>query len=201
MKTCISLMAVCLYTATAHAQVKVDMKPGLWENTVHLSGQSAQQMQEAYAGQMKQAMAEMKKQLAEMPPEQRKMMEETLAASGLKMSEESLTFDDGRVSISNDKTVARNCITQAEIDKGQLREAEDGCRSSLTQIDNKRIKSTDICTGESASTSEVEIQFHSPTHYTGQGKTTQAVDGKPVEIAFNLEGKWLAADCGDVQPD
>lgn len=201
MKKSMIILAGIFCVSGVQAQVKIDMKPGLWENTVNLSSQSAAKMQDAYADQMKQAMAEMKKQLAEMPPEQRKMMEEMMANSGVKMDEESLSFEDGRVSITQDGTIARSCITQAEIDKGQLREPEEGCHSTLTRIDNKRIKSSDICTGKSASTSELEIQFHSPTHYTGQGKSTQIVDGKPMEVAFTMEGKWLANDCGDVAPD
>lgn len=201
MKKCMTILAGILCVSGAQAQVKIDMKPGLWENRVNLSGKSAEKMQDAYADQMKQAMAEMKKQLAEMPPEQRKQMEEMLGDSGVKMDEKSLSFEDGRVSISQDGTLARSCVTQAEIDKGQLREPQHGCRSDLTQIDKNRIKSTEICSGDVPSSSEMEIHFHSSTHYTGQGKTTQIIEGKPSEMAFSLEGKWLASDCGDIRPN
>lgn len=200
MKKYVSILAWVLCTAAAQADVKIDMKPGLWENTIKMSDQSARQMQEAYGDQMKQAMAEMQKQLAEMPPEQRKMMEEAMAASGMKITEQGVTYDGGNVSISNDKTVVKNCVTQADIDKGRFREAEEGCTSTLTQVDKKRIKTTEICTGEYPSSSEMEIHFLSQNHYTGKGKTTQTVEGKTVEINVSLEGKWLAGDCGELSP-
>ena len=131
MKKYISVLAGVLCAVAAQADVKIDMKPGLWENTIKMSDQSAQQMQSAYADQMKGAMDAMKKQLAEMPPEQRKMMEEAMAASGMKIMEQGVTYDGGNVSISNDKTVVKNCVTQADIDKGRFREAEEGCTSTL----------------------------------------------------------------------
>ena len=198
MKKCLPVLAGLLCAAAAQADVKIDMRPGLWENTIKMSDQSAQQMQNAYADQMKEAMDAMKKQLAEMPPEQRKMMEDAMAASGMKMTEQGVSYDGGNVTISNDKTVVKNCVTQADIDKGRFRETEEGCTSTLKQIDKKHIKATEICTGEHPSSSETEIQFHSQAHYTGTGKITQTVEGKPVEINVSLEGKWLAADCGDL---
>ncbi len=200
MKKYVSVLTGVLCAVAAQADVKIDMKPGLWENTIKMSDQSARQMQAAYGDQMKQAMVEMQKQLAEMPPEQRKMMEEAMAASGMKITEQGVTYDGGNVSISNDKTVVKNCVTQADIDKGRFREEEEGCTSTLKQVDKKRIEATEICSGESPSSSEMEIHFHSQTHYTGKGKTTQSVEGKPVEITVSLEGKWLAADCGDLSP-
>jgi hypothetical protein len=187
--------------SSAQAEIKMDMKPGLWENTVKLSGDSAQQMQAAYTDQMKQAMADMKKQMADMPPEQRKMMEDAMAASGVQLSEDGVVFDGGRVSMSKDATVVQNCVTKEELDKGLLPESGEDCESTLTQIDKKRFKSSEVCKGDSPSTSEAELQLHSPTHYTGKGKTIHTIDGKPVEMAFTMEGKWLGSDCGDVTPN
>lgn len=183
------------------AQTKIDMKPGLWENTIKLSGESAKKMQSAYSEQMKQAMEDMKKQMANMPPDQRKMMEEAMAASGVQFKDDGMVLDGGKVSMTKDATVVQNCVTQEELDKGLLPESGENCKSTLTQVDKKRYKSTEVCTGESLSTSEGELELHSPTHYTGKGKTTHTIDGKAVDMAFTMEGKWLKSDCGDVAPD
>ena len=187
--------------SAVQADVKMDLKPGLWENTVKLSGDGAQQMQAAYTDEMKQAMEDMKKQMANMPPEQRKMMEEAMAASGVQLKEDGMVFDGGKVSMTKDATIVQNCVTQEELDKGLLPESGENCKSTLTQVDKKRYKSTEVCTGESPSTSEGELELHSPTHYTGKGKTTHTIDGKAVEMAFTMEGKWLGSDCGDVASD
>lgn len=187
--------------SSAQAQVKMDMKPGLWENTVKLSGDSAQQMQAAYTEQMKQAMEDMKKQMADMSPEQRKMMEDAMAASGVQLSEDGVVFEGGRVSMGKDATVVQNCVTKEELDKGWLPESGEDCEAKLTQIDKKQFRSTEVCKGDAPYTSEAELQLHSPTHYTGKGKTTHNADGKTIEMAFTMEGKWLGSDCGDVKVD
>ncbi|HEX7763905.1 MAG TPA: DUF3617 domain-containing protein, partial [Cellvibrio sp.] len=51
--------------------IKVDMAPGLWENKMQYTGDGAAQMQQMQSTQMEAAMAEMKKQFAAMPAEQR----------------------------------------------------------------------------------------------------------------------------------
>lgn len=201
MKKCGFILLGVFCFSAAQAQIKMDMKPGLWQNTVKLSGDSVAQMQTAYTDQMKQAMEEMKKQMANMPPEQRKMMEDAMAASGVKVSEDGVAFDGGRISMNKDATVVQNCVTKDDIAKGLLPESGEDCETTLTQIDKKRFKSTEICKGDSPSTSEAEFQLHSPTHYTGKGKTTHMADGKSVEMAFTMDGKWLESDCGDVVPD
>lgn len=195
------VLAGLVCAGTVQAQVKIDMKPGLWENTVKISGDGMAQMQNLYNDQMKQAMEEMKKQMANMPPEQRKMMEEAMAASGMQVNEDSIGFQDNRVTLSKDGTVAKQCVTQAEIDKGQLPEMDEDCQSTLTQLEKNRFKSTHVCGGEDPSTMEAEVTFHSPTHYTGQGKSRQTINGKPLELTVNMEGKWLASDCGDLKPE
>lgn len=195
------LLAGVMCAATAQAQIKIDMKPGLWENTVKISGEGMAQMQNLYSEQMKQAMEDMKKQMANMPPEQRKMMEDAMAASGMQVNEDSIGFQDNQVTISKDGTVAKQCVTQAEIDKGQLPEVDENCKSTLKQLDKSRFKSTHVCGGENPSTMEAEVVFHSSTHYTGQGTSRQVINGKPVEMTVNMEGKWLTSDCGDVKPE
>lgn len=58
----------------AQAQVKLDMKPGLWEHKVKLSEQS----DAAYNAEIKAAVEQMKKQLENLPPEQREALEKAM---------------------------------------------------------------------------------------------------------------------------
>lgn len=180
--------------------IRLDMAPGLWENQFKMSGDSAKQMQAIQGEQMKQAMEQMKQQLANMPPEQRKQMEAMMAQSGMKFDEESISFQNDKVKVSSDGSVVKQCVTQEEIDKGELPEDE-GCKTTLTQLSKNRFKSKHVCTGESESVGESEVTFHSPKHYTGKGKMTQTINGKPQLIEITMEGKWLSSDCGDVLPD
>ena len=66
-----ALVAIAL-TAGSFIATAQTMKPGLWEINNKMTTQS---------GEMEKGMAEMQKQLASMPPEQRKMMEDMIGQS------------------------------------------------------------------------------------------------------------------------
>jgi hypothetical protein len=185
--------------------IRVDMKPGLWQNTMNFEGDAAKQMADMQTAQLTSAMAEMKKQMAAMPPEQRKQMEAIMAQSGVSLSDQGVSINHDEVQISSKGTVAKNCITQAQIDRGELNESDEGCSSSLKKIGANHFKSTQVCQGEDASNghnnSEMEIKFDSPKHYRGKGTMTQTVSGKTHVVQMNLEGIWLGSDCGKIKPE
>jgi len=146
------------------------------------------------------AMEEMKKQLANMPPEQRKQMEAVMAQSGMKMTDDGVSFNNNQVEISPTGTNAKLCVTQAQIDRGELPDDVKGCESVLKQVSAKQFKSTHVCSGEYSGTGESEVTFHSPKHYTGKGTMNQVMNGEKRTVAFTMEGKWLNNDCGEVKP-
>jgi Protein of unknown function (DUF3617) len=181
--------------------IKLDMQPGLWENSFKMTAASGEVLQTLQSDQMKTAMEEMKKQLANMPPEQRKQMEAMLAQSGMKINEDSISFQNDKVQVSTDGSKVKQCVTKAEIDRGELPEDDENCKSTLTQISKNRFKSTHICTGENPSQGESDIVFSSPKQYTGKGKMTQTVDGKAHTLEVELTGNWISNDCGEIKPD
>lgn len=182
--------------------IKVDMAPGLWENKMQYTGDGAAQMQQMQSAQMETAMAEMKKQFAAMPPEQRKQMEALMEQSGVKMSEEGISFQNNQVQISADGATAKNCVTQAQIDSGDMgMDDSEECTSTLTQVSKNRFKSVQVCTGENPSRSEGDITFSSPKRYSGTGNMTQTVNGQSHKLTVAIEGTWLGSDCGDIKPE
>jgi len=180
--------------------IKVDMKAGLWENKVIWGGGGTDGTPAIQPDQVKIAMEEMKKQLANMSPEQRKQMEAMMAQSGMKVTDNGVSFNNSQVEISPTGTNAKFCITQAQIDRGELPDDVQGCESTLKQISATQFKSIHVCSGQYSGTGESEVTFHSPKHYTGAGKMNQVMDGEKRTMEFKMEGKWLAADCGDVKP-
>lgn len=103
MKNLLSIFVAVLGVATAplHAEpIKVDMVPGLWENKVVWGSGSAEGIPAIQPDQVKFAMEEMKKQLANMPPEQRKQMEAMMAQSGMEVTDNGISFNNNQVEIS-----------------------------------------------------------------------------------------------------
>jgi hypothetical protein len=196
------LVAVLGVTAvTLHAEpIKVDMVPGLWENKVVWGIGGADGTPAIQPDQVKFAMEEMKRQLASMSPEQRKQMEAMMAQSGMKVTDNGVSFNNNQVEISPTGTNAKICVTQAQIDRGELPDDVKGCESVLKQVSATQFKSTHVCSGEYSGTGESEVTFHSPKHYTGTGKMNQVMNGEKRTMAFTMEGKWLSSDCGEVKP-
>ncbi len=180
--------------------IKVDMVAGLWENKVVWGSGGAEGTPAIQPDQVKLAMEEMKKQLANMPPEQRKQMEAMMAQSGMKVTDDGVSFNNNQVEISPTGTNAKLCITQAQIDRGELPDDVKGCESVLKKISATQFRSTHVCSGEHSGTGESEVTFHSPKHYTGAGKMNQVMNGEKRTMEFTMEGKWLSSDCGDVKP-
>jgi Protein of unknown function (DUF3617) len=191
-----------IFTLPALAQtIKLDMQPGLWENSFKMTGESSKELQSIQNDQMKKAMEEMKKQLANMPPEQRKQVEAMMAQSGVKIDGDSIKMQNDAVKISSEGTQVKQCITQAEIDRGDFPDDDENCKSTLSQISKNHFKATHKCVGENPSHGESEVVFDSNRYYSGKGVMTQTVDGKPHTLEIEMEGKWISSDCGDIKPE
>jgi len=121
MKTTITLaftLAATIFVAPAVA-IKIDMTPGLWEHSFTMTSQG---------GEMEKAMQEMQKQMANMPAEQRKMMEDMMAAQG--------------ISIGSKGTSVKVCMTQEDIDRGELPQHDDECKQEITEQGKNKFKAT-----------------------------------------------------------
>lgn len=168
-------IALTIYASTVSAE-KLNMAPGLWEHTYTVKTQS---------GELEEAMAQMQQQLAALPPEQRKMVEQMMAAQGLGLGETANTV--------------KMCITQGEIDQGVLPQQE-GCTQTIIKQTPNRLSVKFSCIDPPAS-GEGEVHFQGPKQYSGNHKMiTQTEDGKPETIEMTQRGRWLSADCGNIRP-
>lgn len=178
MKQVIAAALVCVSicaSATALAQTK--MRPGLWEHNFTMKSQS---------GQMEQAMSEMQKHLASMPPEQRKQMEQMMAQQGMSMG-------------ANGRSV-RMCITKEQAERDEVPQQDGNCKQQVVQRSANTIKVKFTCTGNPPASGESEVTFAGPTAYTGKSVVDTTVDGKPDRMTMEQRGKWISADCGNIKP-
>lgn len=179
--------------------IYVDMKPGLWEHTFKLSEGSLGAVTGVQQEQMTKAMEEMKKQLANMPPEQRKMMEDMMAKQGIKISDKGIDVAAQNLQISKDGTTLKVCLTKAQIDSGEMPQPEN-CEQKITQVSANVLKSTFVCKGEHPVSGEGQIVFQSDKAYTGTTKVTTEINKKMETVEGTQSGKWLSSDCGDIKP-
>ncbi|MDZ7937743.1 MAG: DUF3617 domain-containing protein [Rhodoferax sp.] len=171
---------LALLALVASATSAQTIKPGLWE--------IQNQMQGANGSKMNQAMAEMQKQLASMPPEQRKMIEDAMAKQGAQVS----PGQGGGMAV-------KICMTQEMVDRNDMGAQPGDCTQTTSARSGNTQKFAFSCT-KPPSRGEGTVTFVSPEAYTVKIKTTATVKGREESMDMQASGKWLGTDCGTVKP-
>lgn len=165
--------------ATAQPLLAQNLKPGLWEiNNKMQSG----------SGQLEQGMAEMQKQMAAMPPEQRKMMQDMMAKQGVSMG-----------AGAPGSMVAKICMTKEMVERNELQAQQGDCKTTTSPRTGNTMKMSFVCT-QPPSSGEGQVTFVSPDAYTMKMAMKTTVQGKPETMTMDGGGKWLSADCGAIKP-
>jgi hypothetical protein len=173
------LLAAALVTAASAAGAQ-SMKPGLWEITSKMQTGS---------GQMERQMAQAQQQMANMPPDQRKMMEEMMARQGVKMG----TAGGGGMTM-------KVCMTKEMVERNEMPSQQRGdCKTTQQSRSGNTMKMAFACTNPPSS-GEGQFTFNGSEGYTMKMAVNTTVQGKPETMNMDATGKWMGADCGDVKP-
>jgi len=154
------------------------MKPGLWEINNKMRAD----------GKMGQDMAKMQETMANMPPEQRKMMQDMMAKQGVAIGK------GGPGTIA-----AKVCMTREMVERNEIPAEKDGCKQKASPRSGNTMKISFTCTNPPSS-GDGQITFVSPEAYTMNMTMNTVVEGKPQKVNMDAAGKWLSADCGAIKP-
>ncbi|HYF41243.1 MAG TPA: DUF3617 domain-containing protein [Ramlibacter sp.] len=154
------------------------LKPGLWEVQQKMQG----------SGEMNQAMEEMRKNMANMPPEQRKQMEAMMAQQGVQMKPGAA----GGMSM-------RMCMSKEMAERNEIPANQGDCKTTSQQRSGNTMRMAFTCT-KPPSTGETQFTFTSPEAYTMRMTATTTAGGKSEKVNMEGTGKWLSADCGNLKP-
>ena len=141
---CSAVLIISGLALNAQAQT---MKPGLWEMTNKMQGG---------AGEMDKAMAEAQKALADLPPEQRKMMQDMMAKQGVTIG----TSASGAMSI-------KMCITKDMIDNNEVSAPTGDCKTTNSPRVGNSMKVSYVC-ATPPSSGEGQITFVSPEAFNSR---------------------------------
>ena len=169
--------AFALAAATVSAQT---LKPGLWEISSKMQGGAA-------GGQMNQAMADMQKQMAAMPPDQRKMVEEMMAKQGMRMAP-----GGGGMNV-------QVCMSKEMVERNEVVMDRSDCKVTNHSRSGSVTKASFSCTSPPA-TGETQVTIASAEAYSSRTTVKTTVDGKPETMNIDASGKWLSANCGNLRP-
>ncbi len=173
----ITTLTLLACAASASAQ---NMKPGLWEVSSKMGGNP----------QMEQAMAQMEKQMAAMPPAQRKQMQEMMDKQGVSFG-----------AAAGGGMVSKVCMSKEMIDRGQMANPpqQQGNCTSTNDKTATGYKMKYTCTNP-ASSGEGVFTYTSDTAYTLKMTMNGTHQGKPQTTTMDATGKWLGGDCGTLKP-
>ena len=169
----LSCLLIC--SASAFAQTQA---PGLWAVQSKMGGNP----------EMDKAMAEMQKQLAAMPPAQRKQMEDMMARQGVAIQPGGA--GGMRVQI---------CLTREMIERDQIPTQDGQCKTQVSPRTGNTMKMRFSCTNP-PSDGEGEVRFISPQAYATRMTVNTQQAGKRETVTMQGEAKWVSAQCGNVKP-
>ncbi len=168
---CMTVLALCASAAGAQT-----MKPGLWESGSKIGG----------SPELEKAMAQMQKQMASMPPEQRKQMEAAMGRHGAQMGAGGMT--------------TRICVTQEMIDRGLLQREQQGrCKTTISEKSATGMTLDFVCS-DPASSGHAVYTFQGDTAYTMNMKINSSTRGVTGMTTLETSGKWMGSDCGSIKP-
>lgn len=154
------------------------LKPGLWEVTSQIQGSS---------GEVARALTEAQKQLANLPPDQARIMRDMMAKQGVQMAS------------TPGGTAIKTCMTQDMVERNAMATQQGDCTHTSSPRVGNRMPFSFVCT-QPPSRGEGQVTFTSPEAYTVQMAATTVVNGKPEKIDVQASGRWLGTNCGAIQP-
>lgn len=157
------------FAVAAFAQTPaLDVKMGLWEIT------SVTDM----GGQMPAI------DTSKMPPAQRAQMEAMLKGM-----------------MGQHTNVTKTCMTREKFDQSNFMMSDQPgmtCKQTITTNTRSTLDASVLCTGERSMTGQMHMDALSPTAMKAAMKMATTDQGRTMNIDMTMTGKWLAADCGDV---
>lgn len=170
------LVAAALASGALYATAQ-SLKPGLWEINNKMTGGS---------GATEKALAEAQKQLANMPPDQRKMMESMMAKQGVGMG-------------AGGAMTAKVCMTQEMIDRDEVPTQQGDCKQSTSPRTGNSMKFSFVCTRPPAS-GESQVTFVSPEVYTLNMTLKSMASGQPETMNMDATARFVSPACGNIKP-
>ena len=170
------LLAIPVLLGSAVAANAQSLKPGLWETNSKMKGGLGDQM------------AAMQAEMAKMPPDQRKMMQDMVAKQGATVGAA------GPGSIGS-----KVCLTKEMIERNEMPGTQGDCTSTTSPRVGNIMKTSFTC-AKQGSSGEGQFTFVSPEAYTVKMSINTMVKGKSEKTEIDGAGKWLATDCGTVKP-
>ena len=178
MKKLHSVLLAAALASGAWGAIAQTLKPGLWESHNTMTSSS---------GQLENVMAEAQKQLAGMPPDQRRLMEGMMTKQGVGMGAGAGT------------TTVKICLTPEMVKRNDIATQQGDCKQTTAPRSGNTMKFSFVCT-QPPSSGEGLVTFVSPVAYTLKMALNTTAMGKPEKMKLDASARFLASECGNIKP-
>jgi len=152
------------------------IRPGVWEYTTTIKSQN---------GEMEKAMVQMEQQMASLPPEQRKMMEKSMASQG--------------VALGSKSNSVRVCVTKENATQKFIPSSDGQCQQTIVRQTGNSVWFKFACKGNPPSSGEGEYTFSGDSAYKGRMTVKTKTQGRTETVQMNYTGKWISSDCKNIK--
>lgn len=175
---CLPLAATLLLACLSVPAWSQKLTPGLWEQSMTMKSQS---------GRIEQGLAQMQREIAKLPPDQRKMMEQMMAGKGVGMG-------------VGQPNAVRICITPEQAARDEMPQHDGRCKQTAMERSGNTVRFKFSCAGDPPTSGEGDYTIESSKAHSGNVVVNTAVQGQPERMEMQTRGRWIAADCGAVKP-
>jgi hypothetical protein len=169
----VGILLVALAALAGDKSQRLNIKTGLWENTMTISQQGKMPLPP--------------EMLDRLSPEQRARMEARMKAQP---DDHTHTF------------TKKSCITEHDLDNETIfsKPPAEGCTRQVVKFTSTYAEVHYVCAMQDAKgEGTVKVQVLNPENVKGSGQIHAVAYGQPINTNSSFAAKWLGSDCGKVQ--
>ena len=174
------ILAIGILCPLATWAQNIDIKTGLWENTLstEIAAMPAMPAMPAISEET----------LAKMPPAQRAQVEQMMKGRGSAGSPRA--------------TTTKSCITRETLSKPLYNSTDKTCNAKLVGATANMQNVHIVCApGGTKTEGDMTIERIDPEHVKGTMVMTSTGEaGRSMDMKMTMNDKWISSDCGDVKP-
>jgi hypothetical protein len=173
------IASACLLAIAAGPAFALKLKAGLWEISTTMKSSDPE---------VEKAMKQAAEAMRNMPPEQRKMVEE--------MAKQGVSMGQG----PGGATTVKVCFSQSMVDKAELPTQTQGDCKHENEVVNDTTRKVKFSCSNPESRGEGTYIMSSDSAFNSDMNITTKQDGKTTTMQTMSTGTWQASDCGNIKP-
>lgn len=149
-----------------------DIRTGWWKYQVETKTAS---------GQLEAAIEQAKAALANMPPEQKAMMEQMMKGRGMDFDLQNQSFE--------------TCIDEDDVKRMEMPKPDENCTQAFKQVAKNKYRLTMSCNGNPPTKGTGDFEIIDRKTFKGIIQMETSINGQPEKMTMVQNGSWVSDAC------